>query len=123
MRKIMLSLPNYFSRVPDQDFIVSSTNELDPHVRAGDKLVTGTRADEWALVHLPYGGSISIDLAKALPGNEPSIWRAWWVDTKCGARELCGSGNQRGIFKATTTTSGTLKDDCLLLVETFATVM
>lgn len=122
MRKIMLSLPNYLSRVPDQTLVLSDTNEPADGSRAGDKLVSGTRADGWAMVHLPYGGKVALDLKKALPGCKTgTMWRAWWVDTKCGAREMCGSGSVgvETTFGAETASSGTLKDDCLLLVEAF----
>lgn len=121
MRNIMLALPNYFSRMPDQSFILSGTNEPIDGSRAGDKLISGTRADGWAMVHLPYGGEVTIDIGKALPGKV-GAWRAWWVDTKCGAKELDQSGKGQHVEKFVSPSEGTLKDDWLLLVECLPSV-
>jgi hypothetical protein len=91
MRNIMLSSPNYFTRVPDQSFIVSSTGESNDRSEAGDALISGTRAQGWAMVHLPHGGEVEVDLVRAL---DPSgSWKACWVDTKCGERSGFDSGN------------------------------
>ncbi|RSH83833.1 hypothetical protein EHS25_005448 [Saitozyma podzolica] len=58
MRNIMLSSPNYFTRVPDQSFIVSSTGESNDRSEAGDALISGTRAQGWAMVTFRTGARI-----------------------------------------------------------------
>lgn len=114
MRSIMVSLPNYFDRVPDQSFIVSSTNEPTDGSRAGDKLISGMRSKGWAAVHLPYGGQVEIDLEKAKISTK---WRAWWINPKTGGREVFKRGEGGGQLKVEAPSGGTLDDDWLLLVE------
>jgi hypothetical protein len=112
----MLSLPNYHTRVPDQTFILSDTCDTGDG-RAGDHLIGGMRGDDWAMVHLPYGGDVEVDLAKSLPNQ--TKWRAWWVDPRIGSREQFQEGDVlsgKETFKSPS--SGSLEDDWLLLLET-----
>lgn len=115
MRRIMLSLPKYFDRIPDQSIILSSTNEPEDGTWAGDKLISGMRSEGWAMVHLPYGGEVEVHLG--LAGFTERKWRAWWIDPRCGGREVGvkGGGGDAKAFKSPT--SGSLDDDWLLLIE------
>jgi hypothetical protein len=117
MRRIMLSLPDYFSRIPDQKFITSDTEEPADGTAAGDKLISGMRGEGWAMVYLPYGGSVEVDLSKALP--DQAQWRAWWINPRTGARESFEKGEEpKGVRSFKSPTQGSLGDDWLLLVET-----
>ncbi|BEI82007.1 hypothetical protein CcaverHIS002_0211670 [Cutaneotrichosporon cavernicola] len=113
-KNILLDLPCYFSRVPDQSFIVSDTGEREGE-RAGDTLVSGMRADDWAAVHLPYGGTVQVDLALAIPSAKG--WKAWWVDPRCGGREVFETGNNLGVRAFSAPSAGTLSDDWILLLS------
>ncbi len=112
-KQILLTLPEYFSRVPDQGFIVSDTGEREGE-RAGDKLVSGMRADGWAAVHLPYGGAVEVDLARALPAAKG--WKAWWVDPRCGGREVFERGDKLGVRSFSAPSAGALSTDWILLL-------
>jgi hypothetical protein len=119
MRRICLSLPNFFTRVPDSSFILSNTLEPRDGTRAGDSLVSGMRGEGWAMVHLPYGGNVEVDLVAALPGSQQ--YKAWWIDTRTGGREVFGGGKVipgSKVFESST--GGTLEDDWLLLLETLS---
>lgn len=119
MRKIVESLPNYHTRVPDQSFILSDTNEPADGEPAGDRLLGGTRGDGWALVYLPYGGDVSLDLAKAIPAG--GQWRAWWINPRDGGRLSFLSGNDAsddGQRAFSAPSGGNLKNDWLLYIDT-----
>jgi len=65
------------------------------------------------MVHLPYGGSVEVDVGKT--GVEGK-WRGWWIDPRTGGREVCERGEGgRKVFKAPS--EGSLGDDWLLLIE------
>ncbi|KAK8843944.1 hypothetical protein IAR55_006736 [Kwoniella newhampshirensis] len=116
-RHIMQSLPNFFSRIPDQSFILSDTHEPTDGTPAGDALISGMRSEGWAMVHLPYGGGVTIDLTKAGFGEKKS-WRAWWIDPRTGGREVFmrdAGGGVTQTFQAPS--GGDQDDDWLLLVE------
>ncbi|KAL7418636.1 hypothetical protein Q5752_007094 [Cryptotrichosporon argae] len=112
-QRILVGLPEYFSRVPDQSLILSSTNEPEPPALAGDKLISACRGKGWAIVHLPYGGDVEVDL-KGVKGSHG--WRAWWIEPKSGGREIFATGDDdKRAFAAPS--GGSLDDDWLLLVE------
>jgi hypothetical protein len=120
MRAILLFLPNYFTRIPDQNFITSSTNESADGSRVGDKLISGMRGEGWAMVHLPHGGSVEVDLQKALPGSETAVgkeYRAWWVDPRTGGKETLGKGKSDGPIKGRKKFTAKDNEDWLLLLE------
>ena len=113
----MLSLPDYFARVPDQSIILSSTHEDDG--LAGNKLVSAMRAQTWALIHLPYGGSVEIDVKKGL-SDFVGPWNAWWIDPRSGGRHIFlqeTSLSTPVVLRAPT--GGSLRDDWLLLIERY----
>lgn len=113
----MESLPNFHSRVPDQSFIVSDTNEPKDGTPAGDKLIGGMRGKGWAMVHLPYGGEVTVDLEKALPGGKR--WNAWWINPRDGGRlppfDKGDLATGEKMFKAPS--GGSISDDWLLYVD------
>jgi hypothetical protein len=117
MRTITLSLPNYFTRIPDDSFILSDRNEPSDGTPAGDKLVLGMRAKGWAGVHLPYGGHVEVDLEKALPSEGEGEYRAWWIDPRTGGKETIGKGKSDGPIKGSRRFEAPDKEDWLLLLE------
>jgi hypothetical protein len=120
MRRFFLSLPDFFSRRPDSSFILSDTFEPKDGTSALDRLVQGLRSDSWALVHLPYGGEVEVDLEKALTGG---TYRAWWVSPASGGREVLDNGAKtavKGSRLFTSPTRGDLKKDWILLLETYS---
>lgn len=112
-KRFLLSLPGYFSRIPDQTFITSDTHEQAGKL-AGDALVSGMRADGWAAVHLPYGGDVEVDMTKAIPGA--ASWKAWWFDPRSGGREVFVGGDKLGRRAFSAPSAGSLTDDWILLV-------
>ena len=124
MRRFFLSLPGFFSRHPDSSFILSDTHEqVEGSTQAErmdvlDKLIQGLKGDTWALVHLPYGGEVDIDLKLALSGLR---YRAWWVDPASGGREVLDEGSKseiKGSRVFQTPTAGDLDKDWVLMLET-----
>jgi hypothetical protein len=87
MRRICLTLPSFFSRMPNSSFILSDTMEPKDGSRAGDKL----------MVHLPYGGGVDFDIGAALPGS--TEYRARWMDPRTGGREIFEEGKVRSGAK------------------------
>lgn len=112
IRKVILSLPTPSSRVPDQSLILSETNEPADGSWAGDELISGMRGDGWFMVHLPYGGSVEVDMKKV-----EGAWRAWWVDPRSGGKSLIerGDSHENKTFKSPT--EGEQDGDWILLVE------
>lgn len=86
MKSIMLSLPNYLTRVPDQSIIASPTFEPVNRTERGDRMISGMRGDGWCAVHLPEGGMVSVKLHKALKVGVKS--RSWWIDPKSGGKTI-----------------------------------
>lgn len=124
MRQICLSLPQYFTRVPDSTFILSDTLEPDDGSPAGDRLIQGMRGTGWAMVHLPYGGTVRLDMRKALSDTRIECWKAWWIDPRTGGRELfqpAGNHEVHVSFTSSTTTKDDSDNDWLLYIETVST--
>jgi hypothetical protein len=73
-RRLVESLPKWWSLVPDQSLIVSSTLN-DPH----QSLSARSDSGDWALVYLASPGSVVVDARfSALPAE--------WVDPRTGER-------------------------------------
>ncbi len=85
---------------------------------AGDKLIAGMRSDkgEWAMVHLPYGGVVDVNVEKALKVGR---YRAWWIDPRIGAKEVIGTGAAVNVNDTSAKTTFDSPDgkDWLLLLE------
>lgn len=69
----------------------------------------------WAMVHLPLGGSVDVDVGRALPGS--TSYRAWWVDPRIGskvlaAREVEVDGETTTLFEAPS--GGDIEHDWIL---------
>jgi hypothetical protein len=92
-----------------------------------DRLVQGLKADSWATVHLPYGGTVRVDLDKALGSGGREGYRAWWVNPKNGGRASMNRGEKtvieqgKGVIEFKSPSEGSLKDDWVLLLETYTT--
>jgi hypothetical protein len=74
LRDLMESRP-FFSRIPDQSVILGDPGAGKEHVMA-----TRDANGEYAMVYLPRGRRISLDLGK-LNGEK---LRAWWYDPRTG---------------------------------------
>jgi hypothetical protein len=116
MRRICLSLPSFFSRMPNSSFILSDTMEPKDGSRAGDKLISGMIGEGWSMVHLPYGGGVDVDIGAALSGS--TEYRAWWIDPRTGGREIFEEGKVRsGAKHFHAPPEGAQEDDWLLYIE------
>lgn len=80
---------------------------------ADEALICGMRerTGTWALIQLPFGGEVTVDLRKGLNGREH--WRAWWWDPRIGSRELFIRDSSATIHIFTAPTD----QDWLLLLE------
>jgi hypothetical protein len=115
-----LTLPDFFTRRPDSSFILSDTNERKDGGSALDRLIQGLKSESWALVHLPYGGDVEVDLEKALKGQ---TYRAWWINPASIGREVLDNGVKVAIKGARvfhSPTEGALDRDWILLLETYS---
>lgn len=116
LKRIMLDLPNFHARRPDNSFIQSDTREPADGSPAGSELISGMSAPDWAMVHLPFGGSVTIDLTLALPGA--ATFRGWWIDPRVGSKVIAihtSPVNASWEFEAPT--GGSIDDDWLLYLE------
>jgi len=71
----MLSRP-YFTRIPDQSLIVGDSGQDESHIGA-----TRDRSGSYAMVYLPKGQPVTVDLNK-ISGPRAA---AWWFDPRSGA--------------------------------------
>ena len=74
LKDLMLSRP-YFSRVPDQNMIVNSADEIN---RVG---ATRDETGRYAMIYLPTGGTVSVDLSNLAAESLTS----WWFDPRTGS--------------------------------------
>lgn len=86
MKTIVLSLPTFFTRVPDQSIVASPTFESTSEAARGDTMISGMRGSGWCAVHLPQGGTVSVNVYKAVELGEG--FRPWWIDPSTGGRVL-----------------------------------
>ncbi len=90
---------------------------------AYDKLISGLRSDQWALVHLPYGGEVDVDISNALSNSPTSTYRAWWVDPRSGGKATLDKGEKKsiaeGVRRFVSPTAGSLATDWVLLLESY----
>lgn len=85
-RRLLESRP-YLSRIPDQDLIVGGQGD------GGDR-VQATRADDgsYALVYIPSGEPVTIDLEKL--SGESLV--AWWFSPRDGSAQQAGEFARQG---------------------------
>ncbi|KAL8291354.1 hypothetical protein RQP46_002332 [Phenoliferia psychrophenolica] len=109
VRRLILSLPSFPSRVPDQSFILSNTHEGE-----GDSLVSGLRAGsrEWALVYTPKGEPVDVD-ASVFGGR--ALGKAEWFDPR--TEERTGIEVVDGSWKFTPPSAGSIEDDWVLVLH------
>lgn len=124
LRRFFLSLPSYTTRRPDSSFIVSDTMEPKDGTLAYDKLIAGLKAQDWALVHLPYGGAVEIDVSMALSHSKSATFRVWWVDPRSGGKTPAERGTRLSlpatVREFISPTSGSLDTDWVLLLESYS---
>jgi hypothetical protein len=117
MRTIVLSLPNFFTRVPDRSVIASQSLEPVSRDKRGDAMISGMRGESWCAVYLPRGGKVSVNLHTAL--NLGEGFRPWWIDPKTGGRMIVHTEDIVSIqpveFEAPSSNCG--QNDWILLVE------
>jgi uncharacterized protein DUF4038/collagenase-like protein with putative collagen-binding domain len=78
-KALLLSRP-YFSRMPDQTLIVGDQGQAERHIAA-----TRDRAGRYAMIYLPQGQPVTVDLSKI--GGTRAL--AWWFDPRTGvARKI-----------------------------------
>jgi hypothetical protein len=75
LKSLMLSRP-YFTRIPDQSLVVGDAGEGTAHIGA-----TGDRNGDYAMVYLPQGQEVTVDLTR-LSGTHLI---GWWYDPRTGA--------------------------------------
>jgi hypothetical protein len=81
-KKLMLSRP-YFMRIPDQTLIVGDQGEGQQHISA-----TRDKEGRYAMVYLPRGQSVTVDLSK-LSGPRAA---GWWFDPRTGGAAKIDTG-------------------------------
>lgn len=104
--------------------ILSATNEPTDGTLAKDRLIAGLKAKSWSMIHLPFGGTVEVDLSLALDGAAKG-YRAWWVDPKTGGKASLDKGaiqkvedKQKRSFSSPS--EGSIDTDWVLLLETFS---
>jgi hypothetical protein len=116
LRRIMLDLPGYHARRPNNSYILSDTKEPGDGTPAGPELISGMSGPGWAMVHLPFGGSVVIDVSLAIPGG--STFRAWWIDPRVGSKVIAlHTESVTASREFTAPTGGSIENDWLLYVE------
>jgi len=113
MKKIFMALPESNTRKPQNDFILSERNEPKDGSPAGIKLISGMTGVGWAMVHLPYGGVVKLDIGKALAGT--TEFQAWWIDPRDGSKQACEpKTRQITDMDFECPSCGTMEDDWIL---------
>ncbi len=79
-RRLLLSRP-FLERIPDQSLIVSDVGEKTHHVQA-----TRDSAGRYALVYVPSGNEVALDLSKL--SGESIV--GWWYDPRTGVARSIG---------------------------------
>jgi hypothetical protein len=106
VKSLMLSRP-FFSRIPDQSLIVGDAGQGESHIGA-----TRDRTGSYAMVFLPQGQPVIVDLSK-LAGSHAV---AWWFDPRTGTAErIEGSFATTGARLFTAPTSGARTDWVLVI--------
>lgn len=107
IKALMLSRP-YFSRIPDQTLIVGDA-------RAGTAHVSGTRdmSGSYAMVYLPSGGAVTVDLSK-LSGRMAA---GWWFNPRSGQVTPLGGRFSTHVTRRFTTPTAGEQDDWVLVLD------
>lgn len=82
LRALMESFPNYLNRIPDQSIIVSPNNNGIYYIQA-----TRDAGGAYALVYIPDGAPVTVNMAKIANGNV----NASWYNPRTGAYTLIGN--------------------------------
>jgi len=108
-KALLLSRP-YFSRIPDQSLISGAYGEGEGHMSA-----TRDREGSYAMIYLPQGQPVTVDLTK-LSG---STVFAWWFDPRTGnATRIEGTFGTNQSQRLVPPTSGPEQDWVLVIDDT-----
>ncbi|WP_338871086.1 glycoside hydrolase family 140 protein [Spirosoma sp. SC4-14] len=99
LKRLMLSRP-YFSRIPDQQLIVSEKG----HDYRDLIVATRDSMGSYAMIYLPQSRPVTIDMSK-LSGKEK---RAWWYNPRTGHSQ---NASEKVVNDALTVTPPTLDND------------
>lgn len=119
LRDLIVSLPAFESRLPDQSFLVSPTHEddSDPNLGAGagEKLVSGMRSADrkWALVYTPFGEDVEVKQS-VLEGSK--LGKAQWFDPRMAKRSSAMAQEGQGTWRFVPPSSGSNADDWVLIL-------
>jgi hypothetical protein len=107
LKALMLSRP-YISRIPDQSLVIGDAGQGESHVSA-----TRDRDGSYAMVFIPKGQPVTIDLGK-ITGLHAV---AWWFNPKNGAATRIGSNfSTTGTTTFVPTSSGE-EEDWVLVID------
>jgi hypothetical protein len=116
MKKIFTALPNYHTRKPQNDFILSERNEPNDGTGAGTKLISGMTGVGWAMIHLPYGGIVEVNIEKAL--SRSTDFQAWWINPRDGSKHALEPERRHTPHREFESPScGTMEQDWILYIE------
>lgn len=79
-KNLLLAMPTYFERIPDQKLIVGDAGERDAHMQA-----TRDAEGRWALVYMPGGATVTLDGSRL----KMDKMRARWFDPAQGRFGEC----------------------------------
>ena len=106
LKKLMLSLPSYFDRVPDPSVIAGKNG------KRYDRLIA-TRGNDFLLVYNYSGRSMQVDLRK-IKGKRKKVW---WMDAASGQRTFIGEYNDTIISYTPPTQPQAVRDGVLVAVN------
>jgi hypothetical protein len=120
VRTWFLARPTFFSRIPDQSFILSDTFDRDTpeeDVEGKDaKLIAGIRCSQgkWLAVYSPEGAPFEVDLS-ILRGKKAT---ASWFNPRSGVTTPAGGAELSGAVRVVSPSSGPYEHDWVYYVET-----
>jgi hypothetical protein len=105
-KALLLSRP-YFSRIPDQSLIIGAQGEGEQHIGA-----TRDREGSYAMIYLPQGQSVTVDLGKI---SGTAVF-GWWFDPRSGtATRIEGSFATNQAHRFVPPTNGPDQDWVLVI--------
>lgn len=107
LKALMLSRP-YFTRIPDQSLIVGDAGEGTAHIGA-----TRDKDRSYAMVYLPQGQTVSLDLSK-ISGLHV---KGWWFDPRTGSATQIGDLLPRNAHTVFVPPSQGTEHDWILVLD------
>jgi hypothetical protein len=111
VKALMLSRP-YFTRIPDQSFLVGDAGQGEEHIAA-----IRDADGRYAMVYSPKGKSFRLELSK-ITGPRAL---AWWFDPRSGAATRMGSSFATSRKKVFTPPSAGPESDWVLVLDSEGT--